>query len=59
MTTYIIAVEPASGKGETVVIQVQQQGSQPLDVRVVGCDGESPYVTTSKTASLFVTSHHL
>lgn len=45
---YIIPVEPAAGDGEVVVVEVQQQGQHPLDVRLVGCEGESPYVTSSK-----------
>lgn len=45
---YIVPVEPAAGDGEIVVVEVQQQGQHPLDVRLVGCEGESPYVTTSK-----------
>lgn len=48
---YIVPVEPASGRGETVVVEVQQLGSQPLDVRLVGCEGESPFVTSSMTLS--------
>jgi hypothetical protein len=47
---YIVPVEPAEGDGETVVIEVQQEGSHPLDVRLVGCEGENPYVTSSKIA---------
>lgn len=53
---YIVPVEPAAGAGEVVVVEVQQQGSHPLDVRLVGCEGESPYVTTSKTAGVDVIS---
>lgn len=47
----IIPVEPASGRGQTVVIDVQQDGSHALDLRLVGCEGESPYVASSKIAS--------
>jgi hypothetical protein len=46
----IVPVEPANG-GDTVVIEVLQEGSHPLDVRLVGCEGETPYVTSSKTVS--------
>ncbi|KAI8943848.1 hypothetical protein NX059_001820 [Plenodomus lindquistii] len=50
---HIIAVEPASGRGQTVVVEVHQDaGAQPLDVRLVGCEGESPYVTTIKQRNL-------
>jgi hypothetical protein len=30
------------------VIEVQQQGAHPLDVRLVGCEGENPYVLHRK-----------
>ena len=49
---YIVPVEPASGRGETVVIEARQVGSHPLDVQLVGCEGENPYVTTSKIAPI-------
>jgi hypothetical protein len=49
---HIVCVEPASGRGELVVVEVQQQGTHPLDLRLVGCEGENPYVTTSKTGNL-------
>jgi hypothetical protein len=49
---HIICVEPASGRGELVVVEVQQQGTQPLDLRLVGCEGENPYVATSKTGNM-------
>lgn len=48
--SYIVPVEPANRHGETVVIHVQQLGNDPLDLRLVGCDGESPYVTSRKPA---------
>ncbi|KAL1602430.1 hypothetical protein SLS60_005846 [Paraconiothyrium brasiliense] len=41
---FIVPVEPAAGDGEVVVVEVLQEGSHPLDVRLVGCEGESPYV---------------
>jgi len=47
---YLVPVQPANGHGETVVIHVQQQGSHPLDLELVGCEGERPYVTSRKTA---------
>lgn len=50
----IVCVEPASGRGDLVVVEVQQTGSQPLDVRLVGCEGENPYVVTSKIAAITV-----
>ena len=49
MDRRIVPVEPASGRGELVVIEVQQQqGAHPLDVRLVGCEGENPYMVQSK-----------
>lgn len=48
MERIIVPVEPASGRGELVVIEVQQQGAHPLDVRLVGCEGENPYTVQSK-----------
>lgn len=48
MDRHIVPVEPASGRGELVVIEVQQQGAHELDVRLVGCEGENPYVVQSK-----------
>jgi hypothetical protein len=49
MDRHIVPVEPASGHGDTVLIQVQQENpsSAQLDLRLVGCEGESPYVATS------------
>jgi hypothetical protein len=45
---YIVSVAPASGGGEVAVIEVRQTGTQPLDVQLVGCEGESPYVRDCK-----------
>ncbi|KAF2443409.1 hypothetical protein P171DRAFT_432673 [Karstenula rhodostoma CBS 690.94] len=42
---FIVPVEPAARDGEVVVVEVLQEGSHPLDVRLVACEGESPYVT--------------
>ncbi|KAH3915235.1 hypothetical protein HBH56_086130 [Parastagonospora nodorum] len=49
---HIICVEPASGRGELVVVQVEQDGTQPLDLRLVGCEGENPYVASIKQRNL-------
>jgi hypothetical protein len=51
---HIICVEPASGRGELVLVQVEQDGTQPLDLRLVGCEGENPYVASSKSGTLTV-----
>ena len=50
----IIPVESANGRAQTVVMEVQQEGSSPLDLRLVGCEGENPYVTSSKMTFLYV-----
>ncbi|KAF1945292.1 hypothetical protein EJ02DRAFT_369615 [Clathrospora elynae] len=54
---YIVPVAPASGHGETVLIQVQQEGGHALDARLVGCEGESPYVTTITHRNLAKLKH--
>ncbi|KAI4923887.1 hypothetical protein J4E85_008044 [Alternaria conjuncta] len=54
---YILPVEPADGRGETVVIEVLQQGSHPLDVRLVGCEGETPYVASITHRNLASLKH--
>ncbi|CAE7194568.1 hypothetical protein PTNB73_08596 [Pyrenophora teres f. teres] len=43
---HLVPVEPASGHGEAVIIHVEQHGSHPLDIRLVGSEGERPYVTS-------------
>ncbi|KAF1363853.1 hypothetical protein EJ07DRAFT_151938 [Lizonia empirigonia] len=48
----IVPVEPASGRGDIVVIEVQQEGPHELDVRLVGCEGENPYVLNIKQSQL-------
>ncbi|KAH6642528.1 hypothetical protein C7974DRAFT_430962 [Boeremia exigua] len=52
MDRRIVPVSPASGRGELVVIEVLQQGAHALDVRLVGCEGESPYVANIKHSQL-------
>ncbi|KAJ4378934.1 hypothetical protein N0V86_005811 [Didymella sp. IMI 355093] len=52
MDRRIVPVEPASGRGELVVIEVQQQGAHELDVRLVGCEGENPFVVQIKQSQL-------
>ncbi|KAJ8105309.1 hypothetical protein OPT61_g10256 [Boeremia exigua] len=52
MDRRIVPVEPASGRGELVVIEVQQDGAHELDVRLVGCEGENPYVANIKQSQL-------
>ncbi|KAF3000857.1 hypothetical protein E8E13_007322 [Curvularia kusanoi] len=52
MDRRIVPVEPASGRGELVVIEVQQEGPHELDVRLVGCEGENPYVVNLKQSQL-------
>ena len=49
---HIIPVPAASDGAPAVVVEVRQNGSRPLDVRLVGCEGENPYVTTRKICSI-------
>ena len=51
---HIIPIPAAASGDELVVVEVQQEGSHPLDVRLVGCEGESPYVTSSKIAQYHI-----
>ncbi|ORY01504.1 hypothetical protein BCR34DRAFT_627739 [Clohesyomyces aquaticus] len=47
MKRHIVAVEPASGDGPVVVLEVRQRSdSRPLDVDLIGCEEEYPYVAT-------------
>jgi hypothetical protein len=55
---HIVPVESADGDGETLVIEVQQEGSHPLDVRIVGSEGEHPYVTSSKIGPITKFASH-
>lgn len=34
------------------MVQVLQDGTRPLDLELVGCEGENPYVTKRKTGNL-------
>ncbi|KAF2688737.1 hypothetical protein K458DRAFT_293459 [Lentithecium fluviatile CBS 122367] len=54
---YIVPVEPATGAGEVVVIEVRQNGSRPLDVQLVGCEGESPYVVSLQQRNIGKLKH--
>jgi hypothetical protein len=49
---HIIPVTGANQDDPVVVVEVRQNGSHPLDVRLVGCEGENPYVATSKIGSI-------
>jgi hypothetical protein len=51
---HIVPVPAASQDGPTVLLEVKQTGSSPLDVRLVGCEGESErlFVATRKIASI-------
>ncbi|KAG9201855.1 hypothetical protein G6514_005272 [Epicoccum nigrum] len=57
MNRRIVPVEPASGRGELVVMEVQQEGPHELDVRLVGCEGENPYVANLKHSQLQELKH--
>lgn len=50
---HIIPVAAANDSDPVVVVDVRQNGSHPLDVRLVGCEGENPYVTSSKITSIY------
>lgn len=50
---HIIPVQAANDGGPVVVVEVKHTGSGPLDVRLVGCEGENPYVANSKIACYF------
>ncbi|KAG9195725.1 hypothetical protein G6011_00846 [Alternaria panax] len=52
----IVPVGPANGR-ETVVIEVLREGSHPLDVRLVGCEGETAYVTSIRHRNLGALRH--
>jgi len=51
-SVHIIPVPAASKNEETVVLEVRQTGSAPLDVRIAGSEGEYPFVATRKIASI-------
>lgn len=53
---HIIPVAPANDGDAVAVVEVKQNGSHPLDVQLVGCEGENPYVATSKICSISVSS---
>ena len=49
----IIAVPPADRGPPGVAVEVRQTGSHPLDVRLLGSEGEFPYVATSKIVPIW------
>ncbi|KAH7112171.1 hypothetical protein B0J11DRAFT_416854, partial [Dendryphion nanum] len=46
--SHIIPVSPANGGDPAVVVEVVPKGPHPLDIRLVGCEGENVYVTNIK-----------
>ncbi|PVI03936.1 hypothetical protein DM02DRAFT_625458 [Periconia macrospinosa] len=55
---YIVPVEPADDNNNNlVIVEVSQDGPSPLDVRLVGCEGENPYVTHVKHANIAELKH--
>jgi hypothetical protein len=48
MNRHIIPVL-ATNEGAPIVLEVKKHGSRPLDLRLIGCEGENVYVTTSKS----------
>lgn len=49
---HIVPVPAVAKDGRTIVLKVEQTGKKPLDVQVVGCDGETVYVATCKIAAI-------
>ncbi|KAF2118928.1 hypothetical protein BDV96DRAFT_487682 [Lophiotrema nucula] len=49
---HIIPVPAANDDGPVVVVEVKQTGSGPLDVRLVGCEGENPYVANIEHSNI-------
>ena len=46
--SHIIPVLAANHGDPTVVVEVVSTGSRPLDVRLLGCEGENVYHANSK-----------
>jgi hypothetical protein len=55
MNRHIIPVL-ATNEGAPIVLEVKKHGSRPLDLRLIGCEGENVYVTTSKVISISASS---
>ena len=53
---HILRIPRSDSEGEYVVVSVTTNGSSPLDLRVVGTEGESPYVTISESGFIVVTA---
>lgn len=54
-TTRVIKLPRDDDESAHVLIQVTQKGSKPLDVKLVGTEGEAPYVaicTVSPSAKI-------
>jgi hypothetical protein len=49
---HIIPIPAANDGDPVVVVEVAPNGKLPLDVRLVGCEGENGYVTESKIISI-------
>jgi hypothetical protein len=49
---HIVPVPALAKNGPTVVLKVEQTGKKPLDVQVIGCDGENVYVATLQPRNL-------
>lgn len=45
-TTRVIKLQRDDDESAHVLIQIAQKGSKPLDVKLVGTEGEAPYVAT-------------
>ncbi|MBE7181157.1 MAG: hypothetical protein INR71_08110 [Terriglobus roseus] len=45
---HVVRVRRVDADDAFVLLKVTRAGSQPLDVRIVGTEGASPYVATSQ-----------
>jgi hypothetical protein len=50
---HIVTVPAAAKDGPTVVLEVRQTGSSPLDVQIAGSEGENPFVAKCKVDVVF------
>ncbi|KAF2261677.1 hypothetical protein CC78DRAFT_345680 [Lojkania enalia] len=55
---HIVPIPATQDGGPVVVVEVIQNGSQPLDVQLVGCEGENPYVATIKQQNVGKLRHN-
>jgi len=46
--THVLRVQRSDDPAAFVLFHVQQNGTEPLDLRIVGTDGELPFITETK-----------